>query len=91
MMDRFGQDGEPSGLPRRFRKSPRHAPSGSRRQPRERPTLAPCAPDRSAADRLRYYAQAFPLVEVDSTYYAPPSEQNARLWAQRTPPGFADP
>lgn len=43
---------------------------------------------RSAADRLRYYATQFPVVEVDSTYYAPPSERNARLWAERTPPDF---
>jgi len=43
---------------------------------------------RSAADRLRHYAQVFPLVEVDATYYAPPSERNATLWAERTPPGF---
>jgi uncharacterized protein YecE (DUF72 family) len=42
----------------------------------------------SPADRLRYYASQFPLVEVDSTYYAPPSERNAQLWAERTPPGF---
>lgn len=42
----------------------------------------------SAAGRLRYYARHFPLVEVDATYYAPPSERNARLWAERTPPGF---
>jgi uncharacterized protein YecE (DUF72 family) len=27
----------------------------------------------SAADRLRFYAEQFPIVEVDSTYYAPPS------------------
>jgi uncharacterized protein YecE (DUF72 family) len=38
--------------------------------------------------RLGYYASQFPLVEVDSTYYASPSEQTARLWAQRTPAGF---
>jgi uncharacterized protein YecE (DUF72 family) len=25
---------------------------------------------------------------VDATYYALPSEQNARLWVERTPPGF---
>jgi uncharacterized protein DUF72 len=43
---------------------------------------------RSPEARLRYYAQVFPIVEVDSTYYALPSEQNARLWAERTPPGF---
>lgn len=38
--------------------------------------------------RLAYYARRFPLVEVDATYYAPPAEQTARLWAERTPPGF---
>jgi uncharacterized protein YecE (DUF72 family) len=43
---------------------------------------------RSAADRLRFYAENFPIVEVDSTFYAPPSEQNARLWSERTPPDF---
>jgi uncharacterized protein YecE (DUF72 family) len=41
-----------------------------------------------AEDRLRYYATRFPLVEVDSTYYAPPSERNSRLWVERTPDGF---
>lgn len=38
--------------------------------------------------RLAYYAQQFPLVEVDATYYSPPSEQTAALWAARTPKGF---
>jgi uncharacterized protein YecE (DUF72 family) len=38
--------------------------------------------------RLGYYAKQFPLVEVDATYYAPPNEQTASLWAQRTPDGF---
>lgn len=42
----------------------------------------------SAEERLRYYASQFPLTEVDSTYYAPPAEQQARLWAERTPDGF---
>lgn len=42
----------------------------------------------SAADRLRFYADQFPLVEVDSTYYFPPSEKNSELWAERTPPDF---
>jgi uncharacterized protein YecE (DUF72 family) len=42
----------------------------------------------SAEKRLQYYASHFPLVEVDSTYYFPPSEQNSKLWAQRTPDGF---
>lgn len=43
---------------------------------------------RTPADRLRHYATVFPIVEVDSTYYAPPTERNARLWVERTPPGF---
>jgi uncharacterized protein YecE (DUF72 family) len=40
------------------------------------------------ARRLRYYADRFPLVEVDATYYALPSEQTARAWADRTPAAF---
>jgi len=42
----------------------------------------------NAETRLRHYAQQFPIVEVDSTYYAPPTERNSVLWAARTPPGF---
>lgn len=42
----------------------------------------------TAEERLRYYATQFPVVEVDSTYYGLPSERNALLWAERTPPGF---
>jgi uncharacterized protein YecE (DUF72 family) len=42
----------------------------------------------SAEERLRYYASQFPLTEVDSTYYAPPAEVQARRWAERTPNGF---
>ncbi len=42
----------------------------------------------SAEERLRFYASQFPLTEIDSTYYAPPAEQQARLWAERTPAGF---
>jgi uncharacterized protein YecE (DUF72 family) len=38
--------------------------------------------------RLRYYAEHFPLVEVDASFYALPSERNAALWAQRTPDHF---
>lgn len=43
---------------------------------------------RTPDERLRYYASRFPLVEVDSTYYGPPSEATAALWAARTPEGF---
>jgi uncharacterized protein YecE (DUF72 family) len=42
----------------------------------------------SAEDRLKYYASQFPIVEVDSTYYFPPSERNAALWVERTPKDF---
>jgi len=42
----------------------------------------------NAEKRLAYYAKQFPLVEVDSTYYSPPAEQTAALWAARTPDGF---
>jgi uncharacterized protein YecE (DUF72 family) len=43
---------------------------------------------RSAEARLRYYAENFPIVEVDSSYYALPSYRNAELWAERTPERF---
>lgn len=42
----------------------------------------------SAEERLRHYASIFRVVEVDSTFYAPPSPEVARLWVDRTPPGF---
>jgi uncharacterized protein YecE (DUF72 family) len=42
----------------------------------------------SAEERLAFYASRFPLVEVDSTYYFPPTEKNAVLWAERTPEHF---
>lgn len=47
-------------------------------------------PDRmtKAEERLKYYASRFPMVEVDSTYYALPSRSTAQLWAERTPEGF---
>jgi len=38
--------------------------------------------------RLRFYARQFPLVEVDSSYYALPAAQTAATWAARTPAGF---
>ena len=43
---------------------------------------------KNAEDRLRYYATKFPVVEVDSTYYALPREQQAKLWVERTPDAF---
>ena len=42
----------------------------------------------TAEKRLQYYARQFPLVEVDATYYSPPAEATAALWAQRSPADF---
>ncbi len=39
-------------------------------------------------DRLRFYSEQFPIVEVDSTYYAIPQERNPEAWVERTPPEF---
>ena len=43
---------------------------------------------KSAEARLRHYASQFPIVEVDSSYYAMPAPATAQLWAERTPEGF---
>ncbi len=43
---------------------------------------------KSPEERLRFYAEQFPLVEVDSTYYGLPAERNAALWTERTPDNF---
>src|SRR5207247_8501821 len=43
---------------------------------------------KSAEERLKFYATQFPIVEVDSTYYFPPSERNSVLWSERTPKDF---
>jgi len=43
---------------------------------------------RSAEERLRYYAERFSTVEVDSTYYRLPEPEMTARWAERTPPGF---
>lgn len=42
----------------------------------------------TAEARLQHYASAFPLVEVDSSYYGLPSQRNSALWVERTPEGF---
>jgi uncharacterized protein YecE (DUF72 family) len=43
---------------------------------------------RLAEARLQYYASQFNIVEVDSSYYAMPTERNSYLWAERTPDDF---
>lgn len=42
----------------------------------------------SAEARLRYYAERFDTVEVDSTFYGLPPREYAENWARRTPDGF---
>ena len=43
---------------------------------------------KTAEERLRFYAEHFNTVEVDSSYYTLLSEKTAQAWASRTPPGF---
>jgi uncharacterized protein YecE (DUF72 family) len=48
-------------------------------------------PEKVAKDaeaRLRYYADRFPIVENDASYYALPDAKQAVLWRDRTPDGF---
>jgi uncharacterized protein YecE (DUF72 family) len=42
----------------------------------------------TSEQRLAYYASQFPLVEVDSSFFALPQPAVAALWAARTPPDF---
>ncbi len=42
----------------------------------------------NGSDRLVDYARFFDCVEVDATYYAPPSAYVVRAWGRKTPPGF---
>jgi uncharacterized protein YecE (DUF72 family) len=42
----------------------------------------------TAEERLVYYADQFPLVEVDATYYGLPARRQGELWMERTPPEF---
>ena len=50
--------------------------------------VGPVYPPRGAADRLRYYAARFPVVEVNSTFYRLPPPSVAASWVRRTPSGF---
>jgi uncharacterized protein YecE (DUF72 family) len=42
----------------------------------------------SAESRLRYYAERFDVVEVDSPFYHLPAPETAARWAERTPADF---
>ena len=43
---------------------------------------------RDAASRLKFYARHFDTVEIDSSFYAIPSEPVLYQWVSRTPPDF---
>lgn len=43
---------------------------------------------KDADRRLRHYASLFPLVELDSSYYAIPDPAQVARWAEGTPDGF---
>ncbi len=43
---------------------------------------------RSRFDELRFYAEHFNTVEINSTFYGVPAPATARGWVERTPPGF---
>jgi uncharacterized protein YecE (DUF72 family) len=42
----------------------------------------------SAEERLWWYSHFFDVVEVNSSFYAIPSEDTLRAWVERTPAGF---
>ncbi len=44
--------------------------------------------DLAAADYLGFYAERYPVVEVDSTFYRTPSRKMVEGWRDRTPDGF---
>jgi uncharacterized protein YecE (DUF72 family) len=41
-----------------------------------------------SADYLAWYADRFPIVEVDSTFYRVPTRRMVHAWRNHTPPGF---
>lgn len=45
-------------------------------------------PGLAAGERLRWYAEHFDYVEVNSTFYGVPLVPTVRKWVEQTPPGF---
>ena len=43
---------------------------------------------RTAEERLRYYAERFDTVELDSSFYRLPEPEQVEKWTERTPDGF---
>ena len=50
--------------------------------------VGPVYPTRGKFDHLRYYADLFPIVEVNSTFYRLPAVAVAQSWVRRTPQKF---
>lgn len=46
-------------------------------------------PGTKANEKLSEYAKYFPVVEVDATFYAIPSEETCRRWVEMTPDHFS--
>lgn len=44
---------------------------------------------RKGFDELKYYSQIFNTVEINTTFYRPPSEAMTKDWANKTPPDFS--
>ena len=51
-----------------------------------RPDFYP--PGSRPRDYLRFYAERLPSVELNTTFYGLPSEEQLLAWAEQTPPGF---
>ncbi|MGD0794349.1 MAG: DUF72 domain-containing protein [Dehalococcoidales bacterium] len=43
---------------------------------------------KTPAERLKYYADRFPVAEIDSSYHFFPTRHNLGLWLENTPDGF---
>jgi uncharacterized protein YecE (DUF72 family) len=59
-----------------------YPPRSGRAEAGRRPTKA------GAFDELTWYADHFDVVEVNSSFYGPPTPATTKKWAQKTPPGF---
>ena len=46
-------------------------------------------PKRKGFDELAYYSQIFSTVEINSTFYRPPSGNSTAAWAKKTPSDFS--
>jgi uncharacterized protein YecE (DUF72 family) len=52
------------------------------------PATRPKKAGTAGFDELRFYAEHFDTVEVNTTFYGQPRADVARSWVERTPPGF---